>query len=278
LAFVSGERETSKFFAGEWQVWSRYGWDDPSFVGSPEQTVFHQKTLLGEHDLKGATVLDAGCGNGRYAYVAARSGANHVVGLDLSSAVDVANENLADCPNVDLVQGDIFNPPFATDHFNVVFSVGVLHHTGDTRRAIERLVRHLKPGGTLSVELYQKGNVIYEGVDFVLRGITTKLSPKQLWAASRIAGKVSKVLYRLSVLDLVNVVVRLGPNPHIIFDWYGAPIATHHTMEQVCAWYDDLDMSVSATSAKERGTLRNFIRRYIYPTDGIVIQGRRRTA
>lgn len=266
---------TSTFFGNEWKIWSRYGWDDPSFAGSPEERVFRQKTLLEPQDIKQATVLDAGCGNGRYSLIAAQSAASQVVAIDFSGAVDVAYRNLANCPNVDVVQADVFNPPFATDYFDIVFSIGVLHHTGNTPGAITSLARLIKPTGTLSVELYQRGNVVYEAIDFGLRGITTRMRPTTLWATARVAGAISAALYRAKLLDLVNIFARLGPNAHTIFDWYGAPVATHHNIQQVRGWFKDSDISVVATSDKERGTFGNIVRKYLYPTEGITVRGRR---
>src|SRR5579872_4171820 len=56
---------------------------------------FMEKTGLGPEDFAGKLVLDVGCGMGRYAEVITRWGA-HVVGIDLSRAVEAAARNLAD--------------------------------------------------------------------------------------------------------------------------------------------------------------------------------------
>src|SRR5256885_11206967 len=48
-------------------------------------------------------VLDAGCGNGRHAFYAARYEARDVVAMDLSDAVDTAYENIGKMPNAHVV-------------------------------------------------------------------------------------------------------------------------------------------------------------------------------
>ena len=82
--------------------------------------------------LEGKWVLDAGCGAGRFAEVALSAGAN-VVALDYSSAVDACSSNLAEHPNLHLVQADIFNMPFKDGFFDFIYSLGVLQHTPNVR-------------------------------------------------------------------------------------------------------------------------------------------------
>src|SRR3972149_2482078 len=48
-------------------------------------------------------VLDAGCGMGRFALVASKFGARHVIALDLSDAVEAARDNAVGFPNVHVV-------------------------------------------------------------------------------------------------------------------------------------------------------------------------------
>ncbi len=267
--------QTTVHFGREWQLWSRYGWDDPSAaVGPPENVVFSRKTLVPASDFHDSLVLDAGCGNGKFSFLAAKSGAKAVVGVDLSNAVEVAYENVRSCPAVHIVQADIFNLPLPHRAFDVVFSIGVLHHTGNTRGGLASLLNYLRLGGTLSVELYQRGNLIYELLDRALRRVTTRLSDKHLWILSRALERIANPLHRLRLLDLVNIFIRLGPNAHIIYDWYGPPIATHHTFSQVEGWFAELGMDVVSTSKKDQDPFSAFIRRHIYPTEGLTVRGR----
>ena len=116
------------------------------------------RQYFGDFDLdwvQGRTVLDAGCGMGRHA----RQMADHVrslIAMDFSRAIDQAAKNTADQPNVLCIQGDITNPPVADDAFDLVYSLGVLHHIADTESAARSLVAKVKPAGRLRIYLYWK--------------------------------------------------------------------------------------------------------------------------
>lgn len=109
---------------------------------------------------KGRAVLDVGCGSGRFVEVLARAGAR-VVGVDASRAVDAAAEVLGEHGHgkgpdgrVALLQADALDLPFREKSFDLIYSIGVLHHTPDVRRAILSLAPYLAPGGRLVVWLY----------------------------------------------------------------------------------------------------------------------------
>jgi ubiquinone/menaquinone biosynthesis C-methylase UbiE len=68
--------------------------------------------------LNGKTVLDAGCGMGRYLRIAGESPARLIVGLDLSRAVAAARELTAGLPQISVVQGDLLRLPFAPASFD----------------------------------------------------------------------------------------------------------------------------------------------------------------
>ena len=102
---------------------------------------------------KGKKVLDAGCGNGRFAYYAAKYGAE-VWAIDLGPAIEVAWKNTRGAGDVNVVQADLHNPPFARESFDFIYSLGVLHHLPDPEKAFHNLLRYLKPGGDIQIYLY----------------------------------------------------------------------------------------------------------------------------
>jgi SAM-dependent methyltransferase len=108
----------------------------------------------GPEFFRGKKVLDAGCGNGRFAYYAAKYGAE-VWAIDLGPAVEVARHN-TESVNVHAVQADLHNPPFAFESFDFIYSIGVLHHLPDPEIAFRNLLRFLKPGGEVQIYLYWK--------------------------------------------------------------------------------------------------------------------------
>jgi len=132
-------------------------------------------------DLAGRWVLDAGCGAGRFAEVAAGTGAQ-VVALDYSSAVDACRLNLDHFPNVHVVQGDIFALPFERGYFPFLYSLGVLQHTPDVARAFASLPPMVAPGGQLCVDYYQRSWASRIQPKNWLRPLTTRLSKARLFA------------------------------------------------------------------------------------------------
>jgi len=208
----SVKRSTMASFGFEWTEFRGFGWDDPIFDLAYEEGVFLRKSLLNPPDLDGQLVLDAGCGNGRYSYWAARHG-QWVFGVDLGDAVDAAARNTAEFQNIQIVQGDIFGLPFAPSTFDIVFSIGVLMHTGDARTAFESLVPLVALGGSLSIHVYGKGNPLYETVDRSLRARTTKLAIPTMERFTERAYRLRRLADRVGMARALNRFVRLDSHP-----------------------------------------------------------------
>jgi SAM-dependent methyltransferase len=196
------------------------------------------------HELAGRTVLDVGCGSGRYAEIAARHGAE-VVAVDLSLAVDAARENLRAFLNVHLVQADVFALPLAAESFDLVYSFGVLHHTPDCERAFKALPRLLRPGGRLAIFVYAAYNkaIVYSSA--VWRALTTRL-PKRLLYAACFAAVPLYWLYRVPVVGHVGRALFVIPMIPAwrwrvldTFDWYSPRYQSKHTHWEVFRWYDE---------------------------------------
>jgi SAM-dependent methyltransferase len=159
--------------------------------------MFLQKTGWALESLRGARVLDAGCGMGRFAEVCADAGAE-VHCVDLSSAVEAAAKNLGHQPNVKVYQADILRLPFADRTFDYIYSIGVLHHTPDTRAAFSQLIRllkPLKPGGRIAIWVYSSRLRLLLGSE-MLRPLTSRLPKQTLMTLTRVA----KPLYYLHKL------------------------------------------------------------------------------
>jgi SAM-dependent methyltransferase len=139
-------------FSFEWNTHNRTQLDSFTQSKSSEEQ-FIKKTGFTPEDLRGKLVLDAGVGAGRYTDVISRWGAN-IAGVDLSYAVEAAHNNFSQRPNVFIAQADIGKLPFLHSSFDFIFSIGVLHHTPDTRRFFHCLVPFLKPGGTIAIWVY----------------------------------------------------------------------------------------------------------------------------
>ena len=103
---------------------------------------------------RGKSVLDAGCGNGRWSKIVSEMGAGKVWGIDLSDSVFRAREDLKDLNNVNFVKSDIAKLPFRDEMFDFIVATEVLQHTVDPERSLGELKRVLKKGGRLTFSLY----------------------------------------------------------------------------------------------------------------------------
>lgn len=150
--FVPTDRYVQSF-SFQWKKHQQTQLD--SYDRKESEETFILSTGLTREQLAGKTVLDIGCGMGRFADVANRFGAR-VVGIDLSFAIESAQANIGGRRDVHLAQSDLFHLPFRKEAFECIFSIGVLHHTPDCRKAVLGLIPYLKRGGTLAVWVYPK--------------------------------------------------------------------------------------------------------------------------
>jgi 2-polyprenyl-3-methyl-5-hydroxy-6-metoxy-1,4-benzoquinol methylase/uncharacterized protein YbaR (Trm112 family) len=233
-----------------------------------EDRDFRMKTGLRPEELQGKLVLDVGCGMGRFAEVATRWGAR-VVGVDLSAAAEVAAKNLKDRDFV-AFQADVFALPFLPGSFDIIYSVGVLHHTPDCEAAVKTLEKYLKPGGVLAVWLYSGYNKWYRFSDF-WRRYTTGMKPQRLHSILKVAVPVlyhtEQVLNKVPLLGrpvaglmhhVFPVNRRDTPDLRVLdtFDWYSPKYQSKHTYEEVFRWYEAMgmvDLRVGEISIAVRG-------------------------
>lgn len=100
-------------------------------------------------------LLEIGCSMGTDLIQLARLGIN-VTGIDLTDeGIKLAKERfeLFNIP-ANLMVADAENLPFEENTFDIVYSFGVLHHTPDTQRSIDEVLRVLKNDGLAVIMLY----------------------------------------------------------------------------------------------------------------------------
>ncbi|MGH7307118.1 MAG: class I SAM-dependent methyltransferase [Candidatus Rokuibacteriota bacterium] len=133
--------------------WERFGGLSDEAIEAVGDEYFAD--LLPADRLRGAGVLDVGCGSGRWAKYLARRAA-FVDAADPSSAALVAARATAACANVRVIQASVASLPYAPGTFDVVVGVGVLHHVPAAAAAIARLAELVRPGGFLYLYLYYR--------------------------------------------------------------------------------------------------------------------------
>lgn len=231
------QSQTQSNFGHEWEHYASLGWESNSGddASNLQESIkwFREKLLLDSDDIAGKLILDAGCGNGRFSHAALELGAN-VVSMDLTKAADVAQNNLFGTKNVpQVVQGDILHLPFKQEAFDIVFTLGVIQHTGKALTAVEKLAESLKSKGLLSVRTYRRGNKRLEENDAAIRAVTTQFSLHELHEFSDLLHALTKFVIRKGLFGAVARHINIFPKRYDIFDWYAAPVAEKLTYREM---------------------------------------------
>jgi 2-polyprenyl-6-hydroxyphenyl methylase/3-demethylubiquinone-9 3-methyltransferase len=116
---------------------------------------------LGEGTLRGKTFLDAGCGSGLFSLAAMRLGAQRLHSFDYDTdsvgcATELRSRYLRPGVEWTVERGDVLDDAYINGlgAFDVVYSWGVLHHTGDMWRALETIQRAVAASGRLFIAIY----------------------------------------------------------------------------------------------------------------------------
>jgi ubiquinone/menaquinone biosynthesis C-methylase UbiE len=147
-------------FGEEWLKFSNFNEADINQFGDEYFDIADAAILN-----KDAYVLDMGCGSGRFSrYLSGKVG--FIEMLDPSEAIWAAEKLLCGINNVRMINASADSIPFADNTFDLVMSIGVLHHIPDTQMAMKNCVSKVKPGGHFFVYLYY--NLDNRGIAFRL--------------------------------------------------------------------------------------------------------------
>jgi 2-polyprenyl-3-methyl-5-hydroxy-6-metoxy-1,4-benzoquinol methylase len=185
--------------------------------------------LLGEGTLAGKSFLDLGCGSGLHAVAAAQLGASHVVALDIDPAAvatarAVLHRHTPDA-SFEVRELSVFDlAPERFRRFAVVYSWGVLHHTGAMREAIERAARLVEPGGLFAFALYHRTRMCRLWT--VEKRWYSHASPRAQTLARKTHIALLRLAFRLTGRDFPSYVanyksMRGMDFAHDIHDWLG---------------------------------------------------------
>ena len=233
-------RQTLASFDYQWKGLPEGGalLSDEWFLQNVERIVTDELLRLSPEWFRGKRVLDAGCGNGRWTVGLLKLGAK-VHAVDSSpNALEHMRRNVAEfCSDEErsrLTDGvvDLLNvePDPRAKRFDLVFSFGVLHHTGDTRRALAGIAPLVADDGAIFLYLYGKG----------------AFAPK---------ARVAVTLQRIALAPLPfelkkKAIARLHPagDTHQLFDLLSPTINNRHTHEEVERWLRELGFADVVTT------------------------------
>lgn len=234
---------TARAFGYEWTTHGNL----EKLYGQPHDVLDEFATFMIPDDFfAGKRVLDAGCGMGRWSWCALQKGAAEVQGFDLHAGIEMAKQLCAGDPRATFRTGSIFEPPFPPRSFDSVMSIGVIHHTGDTRRAFASLAGLVKPGGRLFVQVYRTRGAGMDRRMNALLKVTSKLPHKLLYGLcwTLVLCRRTPVLkWLVQLANRAALVVSharrrsFDRNVADTFDWHCCPHRTYHTDDEVKRWY-----------------------------------------
>ncbi len=214
-----------------------------------------------QEDFRDQDVLECGCGGGQHTAFVAEV-ASHVTAVDLNT-VEIARDRTKDFDNVELVEDDIAAMDLGRT-FDVVFCIGVIHHTDDPDRTFENLYRHCRPGGKLIVWAYSKeGNGLVRLLVEPPRALVLRHLPRG------VVGLLSRILTALLYVP-VHTIYRIGflrflpyfeyfanfrelsfeRNALNVFDKLNAPQTRFISRERCARWLGDDRFEPGTTSIR----------------------------
>ena len=200
-------------------------------------------------DFRGKKILEGGCGGGQHTAIMAPY-ATQVTAVDLNT-IEVVRQRLTDVKNVSFVQTDIATMDLGRD-FDIVISIGVVHHTDDPDKTVENLKRHVKKDGTIILWVYSEENntLVRFGVEPLRKLLIKHLDRKSVLAFSKVLTVLLYVpvhtIYRLPLKKLPYYEYfgnfhKLSFNRNFlnVFDKLNAPQVVFLSQERVKSWFKD---------------------------------------
>jgi SAM-dependent methyltransferase len=186
--------------------------------------------------------------------------------MDVSHAIDVASAR--EGASADFVQADLRWPPFAPASFDLVYSLGVVHHLEDPVAGVRALARLVRPGGELRLYVYRSlgdasrwTRALFAAVTG-LRRLTTRLPYPAVHLMAWLIAVAASVLFlwphrllrrwpaaerktrRLPLVQYSDVPFRMLVAEQ--FDRLVAPIEGRFTRDDVASWFEAVGLEVVA--------------------------------
>lgn len=200
-------------------------------------------------DFRDKDILECGCGGGQHTNFIAPY-AKSITAVDLNTT-EIAREKNKEFSNIQFIEADIAKMDLGKK-FDIVFSIGVIHHTDDPDRTVENLKRHVKPGGKLIVWVYsEEGNSLVKyGVEPIRKTFLKNINRKTLLGISKF---ITASLY-IPVYTLYLLPLRFLPfyeyfenfrkmsfyrNNINVFDKLNAPQVDFISKDRISKWFDE---------------------------------------
>jgi 2-polyprenyl-3-methyl-5-hydroxy-6-metoxy-1,4-benzoquinol methylase len=232
--------------------------------------------------LSGLSVLEAGCGAGRFTEVLLGQGAQ-VMSLDMTDAVDVNGANFPITSGHRVVQANLLELPFEPGQFDVVFCLGVLQHLPSPEQGIRALCEQLRGGGLLVIDHYRLRLGWYLRTAPAVREVLRRLPPAKSAAIVDRLVQIVLPFHRRAQRHRVlqSLLSRVSP----VVSYYGVLPGLTESQQREWARLDTFDSLTDwfkhfRTAASIRRTLRDLglVDIESYAEGGVVVARARRNS
>ena len=187
---------------------------------------------------KDKSILDVGCGIGRNSYWPLSYGAKSCLSIDIDDrTLEAARTNLQQFETAHIDKRSAYDIS-ESNKFDIVFSIGVIHHLDNPDLAIKEMTKALKPGGKLLVWLYghENNEILIRYFNPLRKLLFSKMPLKLVYALSFIATASLWSLLKLGIGKTEYMqLIRSFSFRHlraIIYDHMIPEIAQYYTKEQ----------------------------------------------
>ncbi len=197
---------------------------------------------------RGKDVLDCGCGGGQHINFIAPY-ARSITGVDLNALSSAAKHTDHLC-HVTLVENDLATMDLGQT-YDIVYSIGVLHHTDDPSVSFQNIARHCKKDGRVVVWVYSaEGNALNRWVLEPMKSLLIGFLPRSIvmWLAHALTALLYIPIYTVYLLPLRFLPFfeyfanwrRLTYRRNLlnVFDKLNAPQTWFISRKQIEQWFD----------------------------------------
>lgn len=245
--FLKHQKKTGESFAWEWKnIYKENNFEKNNFM-------HFLSPFITQKDLKNKTIVDIGCGSGRFTKWGAKLGAKIVFGTDLGESVEVAYQMTKKLNNVCIVQADIYHMPFK-NVFDIAYSIGVLHHLPEPKKGFLSLPKVLKNNGKMLTWIYNRRNnnraiYFYEPIRSVLKKMPKPILLKFCYFPAFAVHAINYLTFWLNSIGKHDIAKKIPFSYYAnfpfnmklndAFDILATPKSNYFYYEEIEMWYNN---------------------------------------